>query len=197
MKFLLAVRVPFLLGWCALGLAACSKPAPEPPPPPANRTMVTPTPTPAKDLTDIASDKIKHKTDKAIKALTGFLHSDDPKLQGKLQKLTDKIAHDKDGWRKKLEEKRDELRPRIDQLKEQVAKAEGKSKDEVDRQLATLEAQSHNAEKKLSELEGSSGDAWKKIKAQLKEAEAQGDVTKDDGTSKDDTDMPPSPSPTP
>ncbi len=146
-------------------------------------------------MTDEASDKLRHKADKTIKSLTGFLHSSDPRLEAKLHKLTDKIAHDKDGWRKKLEEKRDELRPQIDQLKEQVAKAEGKSKADVDKQLAVLEAQSHNAEKKLSELEGASGDAWKKIKAQLKEAEAKGDVSKDDDTK--DADMPPRPSPTP
>ena len=197
MRFFPALCVLSLLAMLVLGAAGCSKPAPVDSPPPTNRAIATPTPTPTKDLTDIASDKIKHKTDKAIKALSGFLHSDDAKLQGKLQKLTDKVAHDKDGWRRKLEQKRDELRPQIDQLKEQVAKAEGKSKDDVDRQLAALEAQSHNAEKKLSELEGSSGDAWKKIKAQLKEAEAKGDVTKDDGTAKDDTEMPPTPSPTP
>ena len=172
-------------------LSGCNKPAPDSPTT-ATRAEASPTPTSApQDLTDEASDKLRHKADKTIKSLTGFLHSSDPRLEAKLHKLTDKIAHDKDGWRKKLEQKRDELRPQIDQLKEQVAKAEGKSKSDVDKQLAVLEAQSHNAETKLSELEGASGDAWKKIKAQLKEAEAEGDVTKDNA------DMPPQPSPTP
>ena len=194
MKFRSALRAASLCPLLALVCSSCSK-SPEPP---TVTRAETPAPTPAsspKDLADVASDKIKHKADKAIKALSGFLKSEDPRLQGKLEKFTDKIAHDKDGWRKKLEQKRDELRPQIDQLKEQVAKAEGKSKDDVDRQLATLEAQSQNAEKKLSQLEGASGDTWKKIKAQLKEAEAKGDVTRDDG--KTDADMPPTPSPTP
>ena len=194
MKLPSALRVASFCPLLAFLCAGCSKPAE---PPPVTRAEATPTPTPPKtDLADVASDKIKHKADKAIKALSGFLKSEDPHLQGKLQKLSDKIAHDKDGWRKKLEQKRDELRPQIDELKERVAKAEGKSKDDVDRQLATLEAQSQNAEKKLSELEGASGDTWKKIKAQLRDAEAKGDVTKDDAA-KDDADMPPTPSPTP
>ena len=196
MKLPAVVRVLPLLTLLLLVLTGCDKPVPEPPP---TTVKAEATPTPAKapqELTDEASDKLRHKADRTIKSLSGFLHSSDPRLEAKLQKLTDKIAHDKDGWRKKLEQKRDELRPQIDQLKEQVARAEGKSKADVDKQLAVLEAQRHNAEKKLSELEGASGDTWKKIKAQLKEAEAKGDVTKDDDT-KDDADMPPEPSPTP
>ena len=197
MKLTAAIRGLPLLAMPLFALTGCDKPAPEPPPT-TTKATATPTPTTApQDLADEASDKLRHKADKTIKSLTGFLHSSDPRLEAKLHKLTDKITHDKDGWRKKLEQKRDELRPQIDQLKEQIAKAEGKSKADVDKQLSVLEAQSHNAEKKLSELEGASGDAWKKIKAQLKEAEAKGDVTKDDDT-KDDTDnMPPQPSPTP
>ena len=180
-----------LLPLFAFGIAGCEK---QDEPAPVVKAEPTATPTPApkqEDFVDAASDKLKHKADKTIKALTGFLHKEDPRFQAKLEKLTDKIAHDKDGWRKKLQEKRQELAPQIEQLKEQVAKAEGKSKDDVNRQLSTLEAESHNAEKKLSELEGASGDAWKKFKAQLKEDEAKGD------TSKGEADMPPTPTPTP
>ena len=180
MKLPSAVR-PLLMAPCfvlTLGLAGCSKPDD---PPPVTKAEATPTPTPpTQNLADLSSDRLKHKADKTIKALSGFLKNDDPRLQAKLQKLGDKIVHDKDNWRKKLQEKRDELRPQIEQLKGQVAQAEGKSREEVDRQLAALEAQSRNADKKLEELEGATGDAWKRIKAQLKEEETKGDQA-DDG----------------
>ena len=196
MKFPSVARVLAACPLCSLLFAACDKPAPASEPPPATRAAASATPTPEQDFKDLASEKLRHKADKTIKSLTGFLHNEDPHLQTKLQKLVDKVAHDKDGWRKKLQQKRDELKPQIDQLKEQVATAEGKSKEDVDRQLAALEAQSHSAEKKLSELEGASGDAWKKIKAELKDAESKGDVSKEDAD-KEDADMPPKPSPTP
>ena len=174
-----------------LGLTGCGKPDE---PPAATRAEATPTPTstPMQDVADaagVSSDRLRNKADKTIRALNGFLKSDDPRLQAKLQKLADKVVHDKDNWRKKLQEKRDELQPADRTTQGQVARAEGKSREEVDRQLATLEAQSHNTDKKLAELEGATGDAWKKFKARLKEAEAKGDMT-DDGT-----DMPPTPTP--
>ena len=197
MKFPSVARFLACCPLCSLLFAGCDKPAPVPEPPPTRHAAATPTPTPEEDFKDLASEKLRHKADKTIKSLTGFLHSEDPRLQEKLQKLTDKIAHDKDGWRKKLQQRRDELKPQIDQLKEQVARAEGKSKQDVDHQLAALEAQSHNAEKRLSELEGASGDTWKKIKAQLKDAEAKGDVSKEEDDAREDADMPPKPSPTP
>ena len=190
-----AVLLASLFAW-TLGLTGCSK-ADNPPLDAKAEVKADATPTPAPsassllDGTEISSDKLKNKADKTIKALNGFLKSDDPRLETKLQKLVDKIGHDKDNWRKKLKEKRDELQPQIEQLKARVASAEGKSKAEVDRQLAQLEAQSRHADKKLAELEGATGDAWKKFKARLKEDEAKGDVT-DEGT-----EMPPSPTPTP
>ena len=198
MKCSLAVRAVLLASLFAwtLGFTGCSK-ADDPPLDAKAEAKADAKPTPAPsassllDGTDISSDKLKNKADKTIKALNGFLKSDDPRLETKLQKLVDKIGHDKDNWRKKLKEKRDELQPQIEQLKERVASAEGKSKAEVDRQLATLEAQSRHADKKLAELEGATGDAWKKFKARLKEDEAKGDVT-DEGA-----EMPPSPTPTP
>lgn len=189
MRFPVVVRVVLLLSPLVFGPLGCGKPD-EPLTEAKAEPTPTPTPTPAQDAVVDASEKLKRKTDKAIKSLTGFLHNEDPRFQAKLQKLADKIANDKDKWRKKLRQRRDELQPQIEQLKEQVAKVEGKSKEDVNRQLDALQAQSQNAAKKLSELEGASGEAWKKFKTELKEADAKGDVSKDD----DDT---PTPSPTP
>lgn len=198
MKAPFDVRAWLVASLCAgtLCFAGCGKV--DDPPPDARaeaKARATPTPTPApafpQDGTDLSSDKLKHKADKTIKALNGFLKSDDPRIEAKLQKLADKIGRDKDNWRKKLREKRDELQPQIEQLKERVASAEGKSRAEVDRQLAELEAQSRGADKKLAELEGATGEAWKKFKARLKDDDAKSDAA-DDGAR-----MPPTPTATP
>ena len=188
MKIPLSLHGLWLLPLIVLGPIGCGKPDE---PTPEVKAEATPSPTPGSDAVADASDKIRDKADKTINSLTTFLHKEDPRFQAKLQKLADKVTRDKDKWRKKLQQKREELQPQIEQLKEQVAKAEGKTKADVDQQLATLEAQSHNAEKKLTELEGASGDALRKLKADFKEAEAKGDVTRDDANT------PPSPSPSP
>ena len=99
-------------------------------------------------------------------------------MQRLADKVSDKLGKDKDHWREKLETKRRELMPQIDQLKAQLGDTNGdKNKQKLKDALSKLEGKSADTDKKLSELETAGADAWKQFKAQLKEDEAKEDNT--------------------
>ena len=180
-----------------LSLAGCGKPEPQTPP------VVQPTPTPKADAStddnkDFSAKNIRHKADQAANSLERFLQSQDPKLRDKVQRLADKVSDklgkDKDHWREKLEEKRRELMPQIEQLKQQLGQSDGdRNKEKLKDALSKLEGKSQDTDKKLSELETAGADAWKQFKAQLKEDEAKDS----NNTPPTDDDSTPTPSPRP
>ena len=159
MKFPLAVALALALGFC---LPGCEKPDPSPKPP----TQAKASPTP-KDELDAGTNRLKKKAVGAIIAVENFFGRENPKQH-------EKLVRDKAKWREKLRQDQKELQPQIDRLKEQIGKLDtDKTRAELRTELAKLEDQSKNANKKIVELEAAGQDAWKSFKAQLKAEEAR------------------------
>ena len=176
-------------------LADCNKPSPAPP-----VTQPTPTPKPEKPDDklslggkDFDPGKLRDKANQAANSFGKFLDQQDPKMKAKFQRLTDKLTEqfdkDKGRWREKLQSERQQLGPQIDKLKAQLAQG-GVTKDKLRDQLSALEQKSATTDQKLSKLESVGVDAWKNLKAQLKEDETR------DRTPPTDEAATPTPSPT-
>ncbi len=179
-NFLIRLALPLCLSGCGK-----SDPAP------TSLTQATPTPTPVAtdDAKDFSAKNVRHKADQAANSLEKFLKDQDPKLRDKVQRLADKVSDklgkDKNHWREKLEEKRRELGPQIEQLKEQLGQVDGdKNKQKLKEALSKLEDKSGDTDKKLAELEAAGADAWSQFKATLKEDEVRENTppTDDDST---------------
>ena len=174
MKNLLIAGALACLAFC---LAGCGKSDPAP------AAEATPSPTPkVADNKDFSAKNIRHKADQAANSLEKFLRDQDPKLRTKVERLankvSDKLGQDKDHWREKLEQKRRELMPQIENLKQKLGEVDGdKNKDKLRDALSKLQGKSEDTDKKLAELEAAGADAWKQFKAQLKEADVAGDNT--------------------
>lgn len=160
----------------SLGLAGCGKSDPEP----STEAKATPSPTPAvaDEGKDFSASNIRHKADQMANSLEKILKDQDPKLRDKVQRLADKVSDklgkDKNHWREKLLDKRRDLMPQIEQLKQQLGQvANDKNKDKLRDALSRLEGKSQDTDKKLAELEAAGADAWKQFKARLKEDEAR------------------------
>ncbi len=174
LKFLRCLALP-------LCLTGCGKSDPETPP----ITQETPSPTAAAstdDGKDFSAKNIRHKADQAANSLEKFLKDQDPRLRDKVErfadKVSDKLGKDKNHWREKLEEKRRQLMPQIEQLKGQLSETGGdKNKEKLKDALSKLEGKSEDTDKKLAELETAGADAWKQFKTRLKEDEARDNDT--------------------
>ena len=149
----------------ALCLPLCGCEKPDPAPTSQKHTKASPTP---KDELDAGTDRLQRKTAGAIAALENFFFvSDHPKQR-------EKLARDKARWREKLRQDQKDLQPQIDRLKEQLGRLDTeKTRDELRAELARLEDQSKNADKRVAELEAAGQDAWKSFKARLQAEEAK------------------------
>ena len=156
------------------------------PPPPA-RTQATPTPAVVDEGIDASAERMRRKTAEAAAAINDYLKNNQPKLHDKFQKLGDKFSRDKNAWRQKLLQKKQQLQPQIDALKRKAADLDPKARAAIDQETATLEQESKGADEKLNELEAATADGWKQFKERLKA----------DDASKQDLPPTPVPSPTP
>ena len=76
----------------------------------------------------------------------------------------------KEEFQKKIQAKLDEYRKRIYELRVETDEMSAQVKDKVKHRLHDLEARREAAEKKLAQLESSSGKAWAEIKEGLDQA---------------------------
>ena len=146
------------------GLAGCSKPADEDAAPTESLVEETPMPTPVPDRTG-------RKALGAYSAVSQYLKDQDPELRDKLHKAAERFVHDKDKWRTRLQDRQHNLQPRIAQARAQLTRAEGKSAETlrtVRQELASLESQHAEAERRLAELDTVTSDTWKSFRDCLK-----------------------------
>ncbi len=155
-------------------------------PPPPRRVQATPTPAAVDEGMDATAAHMRRKTAEAAAAIDNYLKVNQPKLHEKFAKLGDKFTRDKDNWRQKLLQKKQELQPQIDALKQKAAEVDPKARAAIDEEAAALEQESKGADEKLAELESATVDGWKEFKQRLKAEDA----------SKQDTPPTPVPSPT-
>jgi hypothetical protein len=164
-----------------IALSGCVK---QPPPP--TRTQATPTPTVIDEGTDVSAQRLRRKAAETAAAVDDYLKRNQPKLHERFQKFGDKFSRDKDIWRQKLLQKKQELQPQIDALKRKAAELDPKARAAIDQETAALEQESKGADEKLNELESATADGWKEFKERLKAEDA----------SKQDAPPTPVPSPT-
>ena len=149
----------------AFSLAGCDKPAPEDALPPLAKTETTKLPSPSP-----TPDRTGRKALSAYNAVSEYLKDQDPDLGEKLQTAATRFVRDKDKWRGRLKDRQRELQPRIARARDQITKAQGKSVDalhNLQKELATLESQRNDAERKLAELESITSDTWKSFRDRL------------------------------
>ena len=152
---------------CATALNACVKQ-----PPPAVRAEATPTPAAVDEGVDLTAERMRRKTGEAAAAINDYLKANEPRLRQKFQKIGDKFTRDKDVWRQKLLQEKENLQPQIDQLKAKASQLDPKARAAIDQQTASLEQQSRAADEKLAELESATADGWKAFKSKLKDEDA-------------------------
>ncbi len=151
----------------ALCLTGCEKPPEDEPAPPRVGAETTRLPSPSPEG---VPDRTGRKALSAFNAVSGYLKDQDPDLRVKFQKAAERFARDKDKWRARLKDRQRELQPRIARMHEQLSRAEGKSADALRglrQELASLESQRNDAERKLAELESITDDTWKAFRDQL------------------------------
>jgi len=86
-------------------------------------------------------------------------------------KKTDQdVQRVKKDYQGKVHKELREISVKIRHLKNQAAKAGDKLKADMDRDIKKLEAQKKGADRKLVELERSTGDAWKDLRKGLDQA---------------------------
>lgn len=167
------MKSPAYLAAVPLALTLLSPACTKHDPPPA-QAMATPSPTPAlvNEEAQAAADGMRKKTDEAASAIDAYLKQNEPKLREKFQKFGDKFAKDKEHWRQKLLEERNQLEPQIEALKAKASEADPKIKAEIEKQTAALQGQKDGADKRLAELEAATADGWKSFKAKMKAEDA-------------------------
>jgi hypothetical protein len=149
----------------AVALTGCVK-HPAPPPP---RPRPTPTPEVAsEDSVDATADHMRRKTVEAAAAISNYLQANEPRLKGKFEKFGDKFSRDRNSWRKKLLAEKEQLQPQIDALKQKASALDPKARTAIDRETASLEEESRDADTKLTELESATADGWKEFRERLK-----------------------------
>ena len=160
------LRRPLLLAVVSLafGLAGCNKPTDEDASPTENLIAAQPSPTPVPDRTG-------RKALGAYNAVSQYLKEQDPELRDKLHRAAERFVKDKDKWRSRLQNQQRSLQPRIAQARAQLTRVEGKSTEalrNIRQELASLESQHAEADRRLSELDSITSDTWKSFRERLK-----------------------------
>ncbi len=148
---------------CAAVFAGCVKQ-----PPPVAHEQPTPTPVVVDSGTDATADRMRRKTAEAAAAINDYLKINQPKLHEKFEKFGDKFTRERDVWRQKLLQEKQQLQPQIDALKQKASDLDPKARAAIEQETAALEQQSRTADEKLSELESATADGWKEFKQRLK-----------------------------